>query len=263
MRVGFVQNKPIFGERDRNLAEALELAASLPADLLVLPELFASGYLFSDARELHDAAEPTTGPTLRALARFCRSRSCFLIGGFPERAPEGVFNSAAVVGPEGLLGLYRKTHLFNKERELFQPGDTGFRTWRLGGIQVGVMICFDWCFPEAARSLVLAGAELLAHPSNLVLPHGQRAMRVRSLENRVFSITANRTGSDLGPDGAELRFTGGSQITDIDGTVLAKAPPDEPRVEVWEIDPARARDKWVTPLNDVIQDRRPELYRIR
>ncbi|MFO0767873.1 MAG: nitrilase-related carbon-nitrogen hydrolase [Nitrospiraceae bacterium] len=92
------------------------------------------------------------------------------------------------------LGCYRKTHLFFEETLFFDPGDSGFQVWDVGGAKVGVMICFDWFYPESARTLALMGADIIAHPSNLVLPHCPDSMVTRCLENRVFSITANRIG---------------------------------------------------------------------
>jgi predicted amidohydrolase len=124
-----------------------------------------------------------------------------------------------------------------------------------------MMICFDWIFPETARSLALAGADIICHPANLVLSYCQDAMITRCVENRVFAVTANRTGSESRA-GATLRFTGLSEIVAPDGGVLARAGVEAEEVIVREIDPFEARDKAVTPQNDVLGDRRPDLYRL-
>ena len=125
--------------------------------------------------------------------------------------------------------------------------------------RLGVMICFDWIFPESARALALAGADVVAHPSNLVLPHCPDSMPVRALENRVFTATANRVGSDC--DGREtLTFIGRSRICSPRGAVLAEASATEPGVVAAEIDPREARDKALNPFNDLLGDRRPDLY---
>jgi predicted amidohydrolase len=122
------------------------------------------------------------------------------------------------------------------------------------------MICFDWIFPEAARSLALQGADLIAHPSNLVLPYCHAAMATRALENGVFVATANRVGTE-DRAGRSLTFTGGSRVIDPRGRVLAAAGTASEETIVVELDPAAARDKTITAHNDRLGDRRPELYR--
>lgn len=261
MLVGYVQTEPRFGQVTDNLARALSQLEDAPGELLVLPELFTTGYRFTSAAELHALSEPLDGPTVRAVVDHCAARARWVVGGFAERAPEGVYNAAFVVGPSGLVGVYRKVHLFNDEKRWFLPGDGGFPVFDLGPLRLGVLVCFDWCFPEAARSLALAGAQLIAHPSNLVLPHAQNAMVTRSLENQLFAITANRVGVDDRGDGVELRFTGRSQVVCPDGTRPVVAPELGEAHGAYELDPARADDKWITPRNNVIEDRRPETYR--
>ena len=104
-----------------------------------------------------------------------------------------------LLGPRGLLQTYRKVHLFNQEKRWFDPGDLPFQVERVRGVRVGMMICFDWVFPEASRALALQGADLVAHPSNLVLDYCQRVMPARCIENGVFAVTANRFGEDRRP----------------------------------------------------------------
>mgnify|MGYP001439503708 FL=1 len=122
-----------------------------------------------------------------------------------------------------------------------------------------MMVCFDWVFPEVARALALAGADIICHPSNLVLGYCQQAMLTRCLENKVYAITANRYGFDHRPHG-NLRFTGRSQIVAPGGTLLHKAASQRDELFVMDIDPALARDKSITPRNEVLRDRRPEFY---
>ena len=261
MKVAAVQTKPVFGQVERNLEKAAELIRSAArADFYILPELFTTGYLFESREEVRELAEPAEGgPTYEALSKLARELDAVLVAGFAEKEGDCLYNSALVVSREGLVGVYRKTHLFLDEKDLFDPGDSGFRVFTCGGVKLGVLICFDWVFPEAARVLALAGAEILCHPSNLVLPYAQRAMRIRALENRVFTATANRVGADERA-GKRLAFTGSSQITDLAGEVLAQASPDREEVILAEIDPSRARDKHFTARNDLFADRRPEFY---
>ncbi|MGH7255869.1 MAG: nitrilase-related carbon-nitrogen hydrolase, partial [Nitrospirales bacterium] len=197
MRVGYFQFLPAFGEVKRNLDAVASRLEGLRCDLMVLPELFATGYQFVAKDEVEALAEPVSGGlTVTRLGEIARKTGMHLVGGLPERAGTRFYNSAVLVGPQGLIGTYRKTHLFYEETLLFTPGDTGFQVWDIGSAKVGVMVCFDWFYPESARTLALKGADILCHPSNLVLPYCPDAMVTRCLENRVFAITANRIGSE-------------------------------------------------------------------
>ncbi len=258
-RVSFVQTVPIFGEVERNLMR-VERLLPRDSDLVVLPELFNTGYLLLNKEELLKLAEPIDGITGRFLAKFSKEHGTSIVAGLPEKSKNGIYNSAMVIDETGdLVGVYRKTHLFGREKLLFRPGDTGFRVFNLSGMRVGVLICFDWIFPEASRVLALDGAEVLAHPANLVLPYAQSAMLTRSIENRVFTVTANRSGED---DRCveKLEFTGASQITSPDMRILVRAPERGEYVGTAEIDPRDARNKKITEQNDLWMDRRPEFY---
>ena len=195
MRVAVVQTDPVFGEIKTNVRTAISMMEGVEADLFVLPELFNTGYNFVDVEETDRLSENTSGYTFDMLSTFARRKSCYVVYGFVEKTVR-LYNSASLVGPYGMMGLYRKVHLYNKENELFSPGDLGFPVFNLPIGRIGIMICFDWTFPESARSLALKGAQLIAHPSNLVLPYCPDAMITRSIENRVFTATADRIGTE-------------------------------------------------------------------
>jgi len=265
MRVAFYQSSPVYGEIEYNLFTALNALGSSKADLYVLPELFSTGYLFGSRKELAALAEPIpAGPTTRSLIEFCRAEDCAIVAGIAEVAGRGsakkFFNSAVFVGSRGLVANYRKTHFFNLEKKWFDAGDLGFSVSKFRGARIGVMICFDWVYPESARILALKGADIVCHPSNLVLPFCQAAMITRSLENRVFTVTANRVGKEK-RGRVEIPFSGMSQIVDPFGKVLRQAPRTGEKIMAVDIDPARARDKRFTPGNDLFKDRRPQFYR--
>jgi predicted amidohydrolase len=133
--------------------------------------------------------------------------------------------------------------------------------WDIGPAKIGVMICFDWYYPEAARTLALKGAEIICHPSNLVLPNCPDSMPVRCLENRVFAVTCNRTGSEARGGKDQLTFIGNSEVVAPGGAILHRAPRDQEELCIVEIDPADARNKALTPYNDLLRDRRESLYR--
>jgi predicted amidohydrolase len=261
-RVGYFQFEPVFGDRDGNLGRIRRALAEARADLIVLPELCTSGYIFASREEVEHLAEPIPGgPTTRALEEIAGERNLVLVAGLAERDGDRFYNSAVLVSPKGFVGRYRKVHLFDRETLWFEPGNEGFRVHEVDGVRLGVLICFDWRFPEAARTLALQGADILCHPSNLVRPWCQDAMVTRSIENRVFSITANRTGEEL-RDGYGLRFTGKSQIVSARGEVLARAPAERDALEIVGISPEEARDKRLNDRNDLFASRRPEAYRL-
>ena len=262
MRVGFFQFAPMFGEVLRNLDKVVEALDRVDADLIVLPELFASGYQFVSQDEVMRLAEPVPdGPTTRRLVELAKRRRVVVVAGLPERAGDVCYNSAVVVGPSGFMGCYRKTHLFFEETLFFTPGDTGFQVWDIGPAKIGVMICFDWYYPEAARTLALKGAEIICHPSNLVLPDCPNSMPIRCLENRVFAITCNRIGSEARGGKDPLVFIGNSEVVAPRGAILHRAPRDHEELRVVEIDPADARNKALTAYNDLLRDRRESIYR--
>ena len=262
MKIGVYQNNPLFGEVDRNIEQAIQALAGLETDLMVLPELFNTGYQFVSKVEAETFAEEIpSGKTCQAMIEFARKEETFLVFGMAERDGDLIYNGSAIVGPEGFIGKYRKIHLFAEEKHCFDPGDSGFQVFDLGLARIGVMICFDWWFPESARVLALAGADIICHPANLVLSQCQQAMTTRSLENGVFSATANRVGSEARGGKPPLIFTGKSQILDCGGNVLTRLAEAEPGVSVVDIDVIQARDKKLTAQNDRFADRRPEFYR--
>jgi predicted amidohydrolase len=262
MRVGFYQYEPQFGEVAKNLDAVASALEQAEADLIVLPELFASGYQFVSQDEVMQLAESVPdGPTTRRLVELAKRRRMVIVAGLPERAGLACYNSAVVVGPSGFIGCYRKTHLFFEETLFFKPGDTGFQVWDIGTAKIGVMICFDWYYPEAARTLALKGAEIICHPSNLVLPDCPDSMPVRCLENRVFAITCNRSGIEARGGKDPLTFIGNSEVVAPRGAILHRAPRDQEELCIVEIDPADARDKALTAYNDLLRDRRESLYR--
>ncbi len=259
-RAGYVQGHPRFGRTHENLEHGLALAATIDADLVVIPELWSSGYVFSSHAEVASLAEDArTGPTARALVAAARRERRHYVAGFPEVHRGRFFNSALLVGPSGVRAVYRKLHLFEREREWFSPGDLPLAVHRVGAAQVGLMICFDWRFPEVARVLALLGADLLVHPSNLVFANAQEAMRTRSIENRVFTLTANRTGTETRAGGT-VPFTGRSQVVAPSGEVLARAGKTATVATAVDLDLAESRKKSITAWTPIFANRRPEHY---
>lgn len=247
--------------REQNLAAAERLIAGIEADLYLLPELFSSGYTFVSPQEVTSLAElATDGPTLSAMAALARKRNAWIVYGFAEIAGDRCYNSANVVSPRGYELTYRKIHLFSREKLFFAPGEAPAPVWETPWGRCGLMVCFDWLFPEVARSLALRGAELLLQPANLVMPYCPQAMITRSLENRIFSATCDRVGNETnGP--ITHTFIGQSQAVSPRGELLCRLSGDAEETAVVNLDLSQARSKRINEANDLFGDRQPALYR--
>lgn len=258
MRLAVGQMDPLLMEMDENLSRVktlLKEAEDNQVDVLVLPELCNSGYVFRSLEEVVSSAEEIpTGAFSKELLSWS-SNGRFVVAGICEKTPKGLYNSAAVFSQGTHLASYRKIHLFLNEKDWFLAGNNEPPVVEFKDVKFGVMVCFDWAFPEIARVLTLKGAQLILHPANLVLPYCQDAMVTRSIENSVFTATANRVGTERG-----VEFSGNSQITNTKGSRLTVLKGNEVGIAFVDIDPQEADDKMITMRNHVIHDRRPNLY---
>lgn len=259
MKIGYLQNSPQFGQKIENFAQIQLLAKGIKANLLVLPELFATGYAFTSREEAADLAETADGITTDFLKQLSADTGAVIVAGFAEKDGSQVFNSAIMIFGDTVIGIYRKIHLFNKEKNWFDPGNIPLEVHQINGMKIGMMICFDWLFPEVMRTLTLKGAQIIAHPANLVMPYCQSAMVTRCLENRVFAVTANRIGRDIrGED--DFTFTGQSQITSFNGSILSSGLAGGINSSTTDIDLQLADNKLINPYNDLIRDRKENFY---
>jgi predicted amidohydrolase len=228
-------------------------------DLLVLPELALTGYAYTSKEELSKVASPQLNKeTTDFMIEIASKTGAHLVMGYPEAQGDDFYNSALICNKDGLIGNYRKTHLFGNEKDVYKYGDLGLNVFDTSIGRIGIMICFDWFFPESARTLALKGADIIAHPANLVMPYCQQAMFARSLENSVYTITANRCGKETW--GQDLIFTGGSIIYDPRGNVLATGPLSGEDVKIVELDLEKARNKNLNRRNHIFKERHPEHY---
>ncbi|MEJ2733111.1 MAG: nitrilase-related carbon-nitrogen hydrolase [Anaerolineae bacterium] len=258
MKIGFVQFAPVLGDVQATMAKIDQLRTRWDGvDLLVLPELCNSGYNFESSEQAWATSEEIGKSVfLQYLESLCQGHGCHIVSGFNERDGHHLYNSAVLVGPHGTVGRYRKLHLFLTEKDHFEPGDAGLPVFDVGPYRVGMLVCFDWLFPEVWRILALKGADVICHPSNLVLPGlAQRAVPIHALTNRLYVVTANRIGTE-----GNLLFTGMSTIANPKGEVLLQASPTDTEVGLVEADPEMARDKEITARNHIFADRRPEEY---
>lgn len=228
---------------------------------IVLPELFNTGYLFRNIEEVKHLAESVTrGYTVAEMKKLAKKQRLNLIFGMAEAKARKFYNSAVLVTAEGKVASYQKVHLFDREKLFFQPGTGQFTVHSVDGVKLGMMVCFDWFYPEVARVLAIKGAQVICHPSNLVLPWAQDAMITRSIENHVYTVTCNRIGMEK-RGAVSMTFTGKSQIVDPKGNIIASAGERSESLKIVEIDPAVALDKTVTPNNDLFKDRRIAQYK--
>lgn len=269
-RVACCQLDPTIGDRAGNTEQttaAIDDAVAAGAQVIVLPELASSGYVFSSAAEASENAETVEGPTLAAWRESTRKHGVTFIGGFCELDPVTgqMFNSCAVLDRGELVCVYRKLHLWGDEQQLFSAGQSAAPVVHTSSGRLGIAICYDLEFPEVARGLALAGAQLLAFPTNwprsASTPEGERPM-LRTLVmatarlNRVFVALCDRTGVERG-----LTFEGYSVIAGPDGWSIAEpTDPDRVQVLIADCDLEAAGDKRLGQNNDIFGDRRPEFY---
>ncbi|MCS7249476.1 MAG: hypothetical protein N2323_02610 [candidate division WOR-3 bacterium] len=264
MYIGFCQFSVCWGDKERNFKKVenlfLEIKEIKSLKIIVLPELFSCGYLFLDEKEVSKFAEKVEGETYYFLRHLAKNYNSIVAGGFLERDNNNFYNSALIVAPEGDYLLYRKIHLFKDEKDIFEKGNLKLNIFNYNNLKIGILICFDYFFPEAARTLAIKGAQIICHPSNLVLPYAPLITQVRALENHIFWILANRIGVEKRGD-KELKFLGKSQIVSPKGEILMKAE-DEEVLKVVKINTEEANNKKVTDKNDLFLDRRREFYEI-
>ena len=277
LTVAAVQMAMVDGDVARNVATAERLvrdAAGRGARLILIPELFEDRYFCEDQRAEHLAkARPLAGhPTVEHFAAVARELSVVLPISFYERAGNELFNSCAVVDADGtVLGVYRKSHIPDgpgySEKYYFRPGDTGFRVWDTAVGRIGIGICWDQWFPEVARALALAGAEVILYPTAIgsepteptwdSAPHWQRVMQGHAGANLVPVVAANRMGVEVGSR-FTLKFYGSSFIAGPTGDKIVEADRSSETVltAAFDLDEvASLRRSW-----GVFRDRRVDLY---
>jgi predicted amidohydrolase len=258
LKIGFIQFAPVLGDVQATIRKIDGLIdQSKITDILVLPELCNSGYNFTSFEQAWETSERIENSIfIDYLTSKCKKFNLYIVSGFNERDNKDLYNSAILIGPKGYIGKYRKLHLFMNEKDYFKPGNISLPVFDIGLCKIGMLVCFDWIFPEVWRILALKGAEIICHPSNLVLPWlAQKAVPIHALTNRIYTITANRIGTE-----GNLSFTGLSTIANPNGDILFQASQTEEETVIKDIDIRLARDKIITKKNDLFSDRRPEEY---
>lgn len=266
MKIAAAQIDVALADVQRNLArmrDSVREAHGRGARLTVFPECALAGYCYESLAEARPHAQTVPGPATESMRSLCRELDVFVVFGLLEAAADKIHNACTLVGPSGVLGSYRKVHLPYLGIDRFAtPGD-GFSVADAGDMRVGMHICYDGTFPEAARVLALEGADLIVLPTNWP-PGSECTPRVvisaRALENNVYFAAVNRVGVERG-----FRFIGHSKICGPDGADLASADHADEAILYAEVDPAKARDKHLVRVPgeheiNRFADRRPETY---
>ncbi len=268
VRVAAAQLEPRVGDKTSNVQNALvalRRAIDAQVDLIVLPELSNSGYLFYSRAEAFDLSEQIPdGPTCRVYLEAIEGTGLHVVAGICERDGNRLYNSAVLLGPGGYIGTYRKLHLWNREKLFFEPGNLGLPLFHLPFGRVGILICYDAWFPEVVRILKLQGADIICNPtcwdlmpglvdeSNNLMPPmhmGQAHM------NNVFMICADRCGLERG-----CTFAGSSCIVGPTGYLAGPASFSDEDYLIADINVSDARRHHWSELSDPIADRRVDVY---
>ncbi len=267
VKIVVVQFSPTWDNKVENYQRIASIQADIEADVIVLPELCTNGYSFLTKEEAYKQAEESA-IVANFFQPFSNKKNSVIIAGFAEKEGEDVYNSAIVVLPFTNYEVYRKTHLFFKEQLCFSSGNTGFKVIEHPNkdCKIGIMICYDWRFPESARTLALQGADIIACPANLVTSVWEIGMKSRALENAVFVAVANRCGTEVrtleNNEEQKLTFTGKSVLYDTMGAHLCQATTGTDEILTFTIDTKVARNKTFNAYNDIFNDRNPSLYKL-
>lgn len=266
--VAAIQTHAVTGDKETNNEQALELvhrACDDGAQLLVLPELGNSGYMFNSRDEVAAVAESLPGgETIKLWSELARERGVHLCGGFVEADAGRYYNAAVLIGPEGIVGRYRKIHLWDEEKLFFEPGDLGLNVFHLPFGRVGIMICYDGWHPEVARILKLKGADIILDPTcwvlvpNVVTPENPVSAYVHMATahvNSLFIVCADQCGVERG-----CTFLGRSCIAGPSGFVAGPGGFETPEIVMAEMNLATARYHNWTALANPFADRRTDLF---
>jgi len=259
IRLGVAQMEPTINDNEGNMVKmlsVLDYAKDQDIDVLVLPERINTSYAFKNRKEVLRLSENIPeGPFSKELARWTK-KGGMVIAGLSEKDSDGAYDAAVLFSEGKHLSTYRKLHLYDDDVDWFKPGQEDPPVVEYKGYLFSVTLGYDFAFPELTRALVLRGTQVLLHMTNLMLSYNPKVMISRSIENRIFTAVASRTGDERG-----FRFIGGSQITDPRGHVLARMNKTENGVVWVEIDPAVADKKTIGKRSNVLKDRRPQFYK--
>lgn len=262
MKISIIQFSPKIADKEENLKKISELVNKCSGDVILLPELATTGYAYPNTNSLLPYAEDFSkeNETLTLFAELSKNKKALIVCGVAE-IDNGLYNSSIAVCPDGIKTIYKKLHLFGREKKIFLKGNTPPQIFTWKDAKISLLICFDWLFQEIFRLLALDGVELILHSANLVLPWSQMSMKSRALTNGLFIATSNRIGTEReGTD--ELNFTGYSQIVSPIGEIISKLGKEEGIIEV-DIDIKESQNKNIGKGNNRFLDRREDIYMLQ
>jgi predicted amidohydrolase len=266
--------EPVIGDVAANVDRTIAFicqCVDLNAQIVVLPELVSSGYVFATCEEASAVAETVPdGPSARRWAEVAREKQVYIVAGVPERDGGKLFNTAVLIGPDGFVGKYRKNQLWDREHEFFEPGNLGFPVFSTSLGRIGICICYDAWFPETFRMLALGGADIVCLPTNWVRPAEafvappeapysmiHMVLFAAAHSNSIAIAAADRFGTERG-----VQFEGRSLIVGHTGWPIAGPDShDREGIIVGDLDLIRAQsDRDWTASNNILGDRRTDLY---
>ncbi len=267
MKIACVQTDVSFKDINANLSSleaTVRSEVNQGTELTVFPECYSTGYCFDSLAEAMEFSESVPGPSTDRVAKLCVELKTNVVFGMLEKSGDHLFNVAVLIGPDGLIGCYRKVHLPYLGVDRFTtPGDRPFEVFEAAGVRIGMLICYDGGFPEAARVLSIRGADLIVLPTNWP-PGGsymaEFSINCRAMENGIYFAAVNRIGTENG-----FSFIGKSRICSPVGATISSIDDASPGILRTEIDPLIARTKRIVRvpgkhLIDRMADRRPEMY---
>ena len=258
IKLAQIQYSPLLGDINGNPSRVKTLLSECKEpELIILPELSDTGYNFPNKKYALKQSMPIDdNPFINLLLNHATKYKSHLVSGFCEKRNKKLFNSSILIGPDGILGIYQKIHLFMNEKDIFSEGSGGLLVYDLGDYKLGMQICFDYLFPEPWNILAHHEADIIAHPSNLVTHNAFKVIPALSVINKVFIATTNRMGSDAG-----LLFAGKSFLSNPNGEIISTASESKEEILITEFEPAISRNKMITSRNHVFKDRRPDKYK--
>lgn len=267
MKIACVQTDVTFKDVNANLSlleSTVRAEVALGTQLTIFPECFSTGYCFDSLEEAAAFGESIPGPATDRVSQLCAELKTLVVFGMLEKSGDRLFNAAVLIGPQGVIGSYRKIHLpFLGVDRFTTPGDRPFEVFEADGVRIGMLICYDGGFPEAARVLSIHGADLIVLPTNWP-PGGsymaEFSINCRAMENGIYFAAVNRIGTENG-----FSFIGKSRICSPVGATICSIDDASSGVLRTEIDPIVARTKRIVRvpgkhLIDRMADRRPEMY---
>ncbi len=268
VKVAAIQFEPILGKTAINQEKIIELvdkAFGQGAQLVVAPEMANTGYIFESKEEAAQYAEPVPGgPMVQALEKTAADKNGYVVSGLMEKDGDKLYNTAVLVGPEGYIGKYRKTHLWDIDKTFYEPGDLGFPVFDLPFGRIGICICYDQTFPEVSRIYAMQDVDIICSPTNWVVipglatpedPTWSYIARTQAQINGVYMVCADRIGNER-----DVTFGGSSCIVGLFGFLGGPASGDKEEILTADLDIAGGRVKMLSAVNHLLNDRRTDLY---